>query len=333
MYYKVIILDIEEGYCFALTEEGAVIRIKKKEGLREGDKIYALQEDLYVGEASRKDHVVIPFTKGRRVKKSYLSKITAVAAAVMVCFASLVIPQLADPAYATISFDGDKSVQIEVDRDGKVVKAVSFDQTISEEELTAMKGRSLRQLQDMVDQLNEKENEMIVVAYAGLKEKPNTSLKNDINDVTASKEVLCLEGSKADVKAAEKAGKSLGLYMIEKAVSENQLEKLLKGVSNEQIVKFLEKHGEMIPEETKKKLLKNSAQPKDKKDSYYDDDDEKDIDDDEDDDDDDRVVSPGNGDDDRPSWKPGSKDDDDDEKEDFDDEEDDDDEEEDEAED
>ena len=327
MYYKVIILEIKEECCLALTEDGAVIRIKRKEGLGEGDKVYVLDEDLYQGAAAPKNQVVLPFTRGKKVRKSYLQKFTAVAAAVMVCIASLLVPQMADPAYAAVSFDGEKSIQVKVDKEGKVVDAVSPDQTVSEEELAALKDKPLRQLQNMVGELNEKDGGIIVIAYAGLKGDLDQSFKKDVNDIFGSGKILCLEGSKDDVKAAEKAGKSLGMYMIEKAVSENQLDQLLKGASKEQIVKFLKKHGELIPEEAAKKILQAAKEKSDgREDSDLDDDDDRgqDFDDDDDrDDEDDRIVpSAGDkvddddrdqdqGDDGGESWDPADQDDDD----------------------
>ncbi len=323
MYDKVIILEIKEDYCLALTEDGAVIRIVKKDGLQEGNQIYVLEEDLYREAAAEKSGVVVPFTKNRKIKKSSLQKITAVAAAVLVCIASLTIPQMTASAYAAVSFDGDKSVQVELDRDGKVIDAVSFDHTMSAEELDQLAGKNITELADMTAELNQKDDDLIVVAYAGLKGGMDKSLKNDVNGVLGSREALYLEGSKDDVKAAKKEGKSLGMYMIEKAVSEDRLTDLLDGVSFDHVVKFLNKHRDLIPAVEAEKILKEkreeakngSKKPSDDDDE---DDDDRDVDDDNDDEDDDdgRVAPAGkNDDDDDDQWEPDDNDDDSDEQE------------------
>lgn len=334
MYDKVVILEIKEEYCLAMTEDGAVIRIVKKDGLQEGDKVFVLEEDRFQRTAAETARVVVPFAKNRKVKKSSLQKLTAVAAAVMVCIASLMIPQMTERAYAAVSFDGDKSVQVELDRDGKVIDAVSFDGTVSEEELKQLIGRNLSDLGEMAADLNEEDDELMVVAYAGLEDggdsddapdgaaagtsdgTPAATIKGDLDSILAGRETLYLEGDKDDVKAAEKAGKSLGMYMIEKAVGEDSLEELLDGVPLDHVVKFLKNHGDLIPTEKAKKILKAQEEKakgsSDKEKPYYKDDD----DDDGDDDDDDRITTPGktddSDDDDDDRLKPGDKDDDDD---------------------
>lgn len=324
MYYKVIIMEIKEKYCLAMTEDGMVIRIVKKEGLQEGDKVYVLDEDLHQGEAAgekaRASQVAVPFTKNRKVKKSSLQKITAVAAAVLVCLASLMIPQMTDPAYATISFDGDKSVQVELDETGKVIDAVSFDDTMSDKELDQLIGKNVTELQDMAASLNKKDDDLIVVAYANLAgdDCDKELVKSHLNDLTKERETLYIEGDKDDVKAAKKAGKSLGMYMIEKAASEDRLEDILAGVPFDHVVKFLKNHGDLIPTEKAKKILKDQEEKakgsSDKEKPYYKEDDDDDGDDD---DDDDRIAAPGktddsDDDDDDDRLNPGDKDDDDD---------------------
>lgn len=299
MYYKVIILEIKENYCLAMTEDGMVIRIVKKEGLQEGDKVYVLDEDLHQGETAdekaRASQVVVPFTKNKKVKKSSLQKITAVAAAVLVCLASLMIPQMTDPAYAAVSFDGDKSVQVELDERGKVIDAVSFDDTMSDKELDRLIGKDVTELQDMAAGLNKKDDDLIVVAYANLagSESDKSLIKSHLDDLMKERETLYIEGDEDDVKAAKKAGKSLGMYMIEKAASEDRLEDILDGVPFDHIVKFLKNHGDLIPTEKAKKILKDQeekAKGGDKEKSYYKNDDDDDGDDD---DDDDRIAAPG----------------------------------------
>ena len=326
MYYKVIIMEIKEKYCLAMTEDGAVIRIVKKEGLQEGDKVYVLDEDLHQGEAAEgkaagTSQVVVPFTKNKKVKKSSLQKITAVAAAVLVCLASLMIPQITDPAYAAVSFDGDKSVQVELDEKGKVIDAVSFDDTMSDKELDQLIGKNITELQDMAAGLNKKDDDLIVVAYANLAggDRDQKLIKSHLDDLTKEQETLYIEGDKDDVKAAKKAGKSLGMYMIEKAASEDRLEEILDGVPFDHVVKFLKNHGDLIPTEKAKKIL-NAQEEKakgssDKEKPYYKNNDDDDGDDD-DDDEGDRITTPGktddSDDDDDDRLNPGDKDDDDD---------------------
>ena len=47
MYEKAVVLEIKDDYCLVMTEDGKIVRIWKKAGIREGQKIYILEEDLY----------------------------------------------------------------------------------------------------------------------------------------------------------------------------------------------------------------------------------------------------------------------------------------------
>lgn len=46
MYLKVLVMEIKEDYCLGMTEDGAVVRIRKKDGMKVGRRIYILREDL-----------------------------------------------------------------------------------------------------------------------------------------------------------------------------------------------------------------------------------------------------------------------------------------------
>ena len=52
MLYKGIIIEIKDEYSIVVTNESEFLRIKNKEGMNVGDKIYFLEEDLYNADES-----------------------------------------------------------------------------------------------------------------------------------------------------------------------------------------------------------------------------------------------------------------------------------------
>lgn len=51
MYLKVLVMEIKENYCLVMTQDGEILRIKRKKDMKVGDQIFILQEDLYQGES------------------------------------------------------------------------------------------------------------------------------------------------------------------------------------------------------------------------------------------------------------------------------------------
>lgn len=47
MLYKGIIIEVKDEYSIVVTNESEFLRIKNKEGMKVGDKIYFLEEDIY----------------------------------------------------------------------------------------------------------------------------------------------------------------------------------------------------------------------------------------------------------------------------------------------
>lgn len=304
MCKKAVVLEIKDDYCLAMTDEGNIVRIRKKSGVREGQTIYVLEEDLYRREHSVKGAAVLPFFSGagssgnrdRRRGKAVVTKLLTAAAAVLIFVGTLSLPQISNPAYAAVSLDGIQSVQLELDEDNRVLSAESYDGSVEERTLSDMEGRSLEQLWTVLQSFSAP-GEPILIAEAPMKpeaEETADALESEIRR-NLKGESICLRGEREDVRKADRQNKSLGLYLLEKAVDEDALEDYFGENQGEKIAEFLEKYQEKIPQ-IYQKYVQLSGKDDDDDEQDRDDADDREGDDDRDESgDDDRGGKPGGG--------------------------------------
>ena len=149
MYKKAIVIELKDCYALAMEEGGGIIRIKKKPGLSVGDSIYVLPEDLYQKET--KASVVSFGAAGASQKRKNSSnihtglwmKVASAAAVVLLCI-GIMAPQMRVKAYALTSFDGDISIQLELDDQYRIIRIFSPDKG-AEEKLKALRGKHIRE--------------------------------------------------------------------------------------------------------------------------------------------------------------------------------------------
>ena len=146
MYHKVIILEIKDGYALAMTEEGEIIRIKKKAGMKVGAAVYVLEEDKY-----------------KKARTLHWQKAAAIAAAILLCITSLLLPQFSQQVYAMVELEGAKSVSVKVDKNYKIRDAYSYDDTVSLKALKDLEGKNLRELKEFAEQLRASDGSLNVV--------------------------------------------------------------------------------------------------------------------------------------------------------------------------
>ncbi len=260
MYYKGIILDVKENYCLVMDEKGIVYRIKKKDGSEEGQKIYFLEEDFYKEEKKNESGVILPFTgkeNPKRIKRSTLQRITAIAAAILICLGTIGLPQFAKEAYATVSVDGTESIQIELNRNGKIVSVSSYGNTLSEEEMKLYQGKSIEEFWKIFSVRNKENQEIVLIGYAALKGGPETEqkIKTELLRSTKGTKTVYLKGIKADVENAKKASQSLGSYMFGQFEDRDDFEDFLEDSSRENVIQFIEQNRDMISPEKAQQIL------------------------------------------------------------------------------
>ena len=141
MLKKAIVLEIREAYVLAMEEGGAIVRLIRRGPLAEGDAIYFLPEDLYQAERLAS---VTPLYAGRarRSRRGLWMRVGSLAA-VLLLFLLAFFPQGQATAYALVSLSGERGVELELSREGTILRAVSDSDAVSEQTLRALQDSSL----------------------------------------------------------------------------------------------------------------------------------------------------------------------------------------------
>lgn len=137
MLYKGIIIEIKDEYSIVVTNESEFLRIKNKEGMNVGDKIYFLEEDLYNADESsivdtekeenQEKSNVIDFNEKKEKNKKKMSTVykrLVTVAATIAIIVGTVIYTSSPKSYATVSFDENgSSVELNLDKNKKINSA------------------------------------------------------------------------------------------------------------------------------------------------------------------------------------------------------------------
>ena len=220
MPIKVMIMELKEDYALAMQEGGGVIRIRKNENMHVGDQVYVLPEDLY---EKQKEGKILAFTKNpHRVKKA-LMHLTATAAMVAVAVI-LLFPQVPMKAHAVVSFDGERSMQMQIDKNNKIIAATSCDSSLPQEELKQLEGKNLM---DLGDELQKALGiGPVLVAYASENKEADEAAEAALRAMFQEQGLLYLSGSDMDISEADAAAQSLGRYLLSLKLNEEELDRL-----------------------------------------------------------------------------------------------------------
>lgn len=214
MYLKVLVMEIKEKYCLVMTQDGEILRIKRKKDMKIGDQIFILQEDLYQGE-SEEQPVLQKKNKNRKI---FWGGIAAVAAsAVLLVGASAYVNQM-NASYALVSVDGAMSVQLELNKKGKVKKAISYDHTLTDAELKSLEGKELQEAAESLKLTTDDPKQKWLISYAFYQEETlkDAGFQKKLEAIFKEEDAFCLKGDKEDIEKAEEENKTLGNYLAEK---------------------------------------------------------------------------------------------------------------------
>lgn len=187
-----IILEIKGGYALAMTENGEIIRIKKKAGMKVGAAVYVLEEDRY-----------------KKVRTLQWQKAAVIAAAVLLCITSLLLPQFSQQVYAMVELEGAKSVSVKIDKNYKIQDAYSYDDTMSLKALKDLEGQKLQDLKEIVEELRDADGRLTVV-YAMYKEdeKVSKELEEALQKIFGNENVTYMKGKIEEIQEPDKKQKT-----------------------------------------------------------------------------------------------------------------------------
>lgn len=270
---KVIIMEVKDDYAIVMTSDFEFIKIKKKKSMTEGQKIYIVDEDICQGE--------------EKTSLSNKNKLLKILGLIAILLGILLLAFLFNPfkkdTYATASFDGDASIELSLDENKKITKAISRDDSIPSGELENLKGKSFEYGIDEIDDYLENDNYILASCYVPSGENDNyidnirTTIDKELSDV------IFINANKDDIKQAQKENKTLGQYKLQSVASLSELEKYIDNVNYNKLDRFVLTNSNLIKNSTHIREQIKNKQSNDKDDDEDDDDDQEDENDDDDD--------------------------------------------------
>ena len=262
MYHKVIVMEIKETYALVMAEDGQILRVVYKDGMKVGDRIYILEEDILKKDSFKEENhaSIIPFAERKKTGNQYKTlwkKMVAVAAAFALFVTSFAVLSKPEKAYAMVSVDGEKAVEVVLNQKNRVKEADSKNDSLTREEKKKIKGEKVETIKNYFSQdLSDKET--IIVGYAFLEdesEEERAALQRRLEKTFGTEHLLYLAGDKEDVENAKKAGKSLGIYLAEQILTGEDFNKVVNEVTEEEILELLEKNPSFIENPALKKSI------------------------------------------------------------------------------
>lgn len=248
-------MELKENYALVMAKEGQILRVRRKDGMKIGDCIYILEEDLVSGQEQREDHgtPIIHFAEEQKKRnpRKIWKQMVAAADAIAFIVTSAAILTKPEKSYAMVSVDGTKNVELLIDQKHKVTEAATENSQFAEE-VKELKGEKVDAVKEYFAKDASKE-ETIVVGYALYKDATKQeveALQRQLEKIFGTEHILYIVGDQKDIKQAKKEGKSLGMYLAEQAVSENDFSDIIYEGSAEELLELLENNTTVIQNPT-----------------------------------------------------------------------------------
>lgn len=281
--FKGIVMEIKDDYVIIMKEDGTLVRIKNKDGLKVGKSIFFFEEDIYIKKDTAK---VIPFRK-------YIVPLVAIAALFIILIGPIMnmYSTRINNVYAVLTFDINPSIEFELDENGiiKNVKGINDDAIALS--LDKIKGMTFEEgtvaLKDILSQNNYlSNNNSVLVGFSFIgKENINyeKDIQNTIKNTFKGTDVAFLKGKKSDLEKAQSQGISLGKYAALVKLDEDNFEDAIENLSTQEMLELLKNvDGSVFLDEDQLDELQDELE-----DRLEDENDKDDNDEDEDDQDDD----------------------------------------------
>ncbi len=241
MLYKGIIIDVKDEYSIVVTNESEFLRIKNKEGMKVGDKIYFLEEDIYnteentiLSDQSKENEEksnIIDFKEKKEKSKNNMSRIykrlVSVAATIAIIVGAVIYTS-STKSYATVSFDENgSSLELNLDKNKKVNSTflINGSLDISDDDDFSM---VLDQLYKQIkrDSKNNKNGRVLVgLCFEDAEDLAyEKEIKNLISQKFKGLNIMYVRVDKNQVNMNQNAEISMGEYAAMKMIEEDDIE-------------------------------------------------------------------------------------------------------------
>lgn len=241
MLYKGIIIEVKDEYSIVVTNESEFLRIKNKEGMKVGDKIYFLEEDIYnteentiLSDQSKENEEksnIIDFKEKKEKSKNNMSRIykrlVSVAATIAIIVGTVIYTS-SPKSYATVSFDENgSSLELNLDKNKKVnsTSLINGSLDISDDDDFSM---VLDQLYKQIkrDSKNNKNGRVLVgLCFEDTEDLAyEKEIKNLISQKFKGLNIMYVRVDKNQVNMNQDAEISMGEYAAMKMIEEDDIE-------------------------------------------------------------------------------------------------------------
>lgn len=241
MLYKGIIIEVKDEYSIVVTNESEFLRIKNKEGMKVGDKIYFLEEDIYNTEENtilsdqnkenEEKSNIIDFKEKKEKSKNNMSRIykrlVSVAATIAIIVGTVIYTS-SPKSYATVSFDENgSSLELNLDKNKKVnsTSLINGSLDISDDDDFSM---VLDQLYKQIkrDSKNNKNGRVLVgLCFEDTEDLAyEKEIKNLISQKFKGLNIMYVRVDKNQVNMNQNAEISMGEYAAMKMIEEDDIE-------------------------------------------------------------------------------------------------------------
>ena len=241
MLYKGIIIEVKDEYSIVMTNESEFLRIKNKEGMNVGDKIYFLEEDIYnteentiLSDQSKENEEksnIIDFKEKKEKSKNNMSRIykrlVSIAATIAIIVGAVIYTS-SPKSYATVSFDENgSSLELNLDKNKKVnsTSLINGSLDISDDDDFSM---VLDQLYKQIkrDSKNNKNGRVLVgLCFEDAEDLAyEKEIKNLISQKFKGLNIMYVRVDKNQVNMNQNAEISMGEYAAMKMIEEDDIE-------------------------------------------------------------------------------------------------------------
>ena len=234
MYNKGIILEIKDKYSIVMTQDSHIVKIKNKKDMKVGSSILFLDEDIY-------QNNIINF--------NFSKALYPLIAAIFLFIFILPIFKNNTTAYSLVSFDLNPSIQIELNKNKKIINIYGINDDGKSIPLEELKGLSLNDGALKLKEILESKgyvlsNDRVLIGFTFFKNINDTTYEEDIKNIISKSfnntNLLYLKGNNSDILKAKNKGVSLGRYEANLELDDDIIEDKIENMSVDEIFDLLD---------------------------------------------------------------------------------------------
>ena len=237
--FKAIVMEIKENYIIVIKEGGEIVRVNKKEGLKVGETIFCLDEDIYNVKVESKNKTL----------KTWLIPLGAVAALIIILINpifNMFSPSL-NTTYAVLTFDVNPSIEFDLDNEGKILNVKGINNDANMLNIEVIKGLTVEEGAIKLKKILTSENYLgngnsILVGFSFLggdnleyEERVQNIVKTTFTDTN----IAFIKGNEESLAKAEEQGISLGKYEAIAKLDEDGVEEAFENLSTQELLELL----------------------------------------------------------------------------------------------